>query len=193
MADIQHKNITDPQIHEPKGISAATAGTYYIADGEGSGEWARDAAQGVDSLFQLKVVWNYPKRCPYSSGLYSEAATTCTFTTLSGTPDGVSAQNGTLKIPPGVYSLASPFGWETSDYIPQVFRITAGDVTSDFVEGLTQSPNRSYSGGSMVYSAGNITLSAVGDWNKLSDTSGFQPMCCEGYYGVILTRIKSFD
>lgn len=36
---IQHKSINDPNIHEPKGISTATAGQSYISDGLGSGSW----------------------------------------------------------------------------------------------------------------------------------------------------------
>jgi hypothetical protein len=36
----EHKNITDPNIHEPKGVSVATVGTTYIADGTGSGAWS---------------------------------------------------------------------------------------------------------------------------------------------------------
>lgn len=39
MADIQHVNITDPQIHEPKGASTASSGTVYLANGLGSGAW----------------------------------------------------------------------------------------------------------------------------------------------------------
>jgi len=39
MANIEHKNIPDPNIHEPKGISSATAGEIYVADGAGSGDW----------------------------------------------------------------------------------------------------------------------------------------------------------
>ena len=35
----EHKNLTDPQIHEPKGVSNASAGARYIADGSGSGSW----------------------------------------------------------------------------------------------------------------------------------------------------------
>lgn len=35
--EIQHKDLTDPQLHEPKGISTAAAGQVYIADGLGSG------------------------------------------------------------------------------------------------------------------------------------------------------------
>ena len=36
---VQHSTITDPDIHEPKGISAAAINEIYIADGEGSGAW----------------------------------------------------------------------------------------------------------------------------------------------------------
>lgn len=39
MATTQHKNITDPDIHEAKGVAAAAAGKVYISDGAGSGAW----------------------------------------------------------------------------------------------------------------------------------------------------------
>jgi hypothetical protein len=35
----QHSEISDPDIHEPKGITTAAAGTVYKADGSGSGDW----------------------------------------------------------------------------------------------------------------------------------------------------------
>ena len=39
MAIIAHKNLTDPEIHEPKGISTALANTTYVTNGLGSGTW----------------------------------------------------------------------------------------------------------------------------------------------------------
>ncbi|MCW8888959.1 MAG: hypothetical protein OQK25_07850 [Gammaproteobacteria bacterium] len=39
MADIQHSLITDPNVHEPKGISAAGNKQSYVSDGAGSGAW----------------------------------------------------------------------------------------------------------------------------------------------------------
>ena len=36
----EHKNITDPNNHEPKGASVATIGTVYTSDGAGSGAWS---------------------------------------------------------------------------------------------------------------------------------------------------------
>lgn len=34
-----HASITDPNIHEPKGVSSATAGRVYVSNGSGSGTW----------------------------------------------------------------------------------------------------------------------------------------------------------
>jgi hypothetical protein len=39
MAVPKHDTCTDPQIHEPKGISTARKGEVYVADGSGSGDW----------------------------------------------------------------------------------------------------------------------------------------------------------
>lgn len=49
MADVEHSAITDPDIHEPKGVAAATAGEVYVADGAGSGDWVplQDIYTGV--------------------------------------------------------------------------------------------------------------------------------------------------
>lgn len=39
MANVNHSTLTDPYLHEPKGIGSAGAGTVYVADGAGSGTW----------------------------------------------------------------------------------------------------------------------------------------------------------
>jgi len=36
---VEHDAITDPEIHEPKGVAAASSGQVYIADGSASGDW----------------------------------------------------------------------------------------------------------------------------------------------------------
>jgi hypothetical protein len=35
----EHNTITDPNIHEPKGVASASSGQVYVADGAGSGDW----------------------------------------------------------------------------------------------------------------------------------------------------------
>lgn len=39
MADIEHKDIQDPQLHEPKGVLTANVNEVYHSDGAGSGSW----------------------------------------------------------------------------------------------------------------------------------------------------------
>lgn len=39
MANVNHSTLTDPYLHEPKGVAAATNGSVYYADGAGSGSW----------------------------------------------------------------------------------------------------------------------------------------------------------
>lgn len=39
MANVQHSSLTDPNLHEPKGISTASANQLYLANGSGSGVW----------------------------------------------------------------------------------------------------------------------------------------------------------
>lgn len=43
MADVNHNTLTDPYLHEPKGISTALAGQIYVANGSGSGTWVENS------------------------------------------------------------------------------------------------------------------------------------------------------
>lgn len=48
MAGIAHKDLTDPQIHEPKGASTATAGSTLFSTGNGATEWRAIAVEDLD-------------------------------------------------------------------------------------------------------------------------------------------------
>ena len=39
MANVNHSTLTDPYLHEPKGVATAASGDVYVADGAGSGTW----------------------------------------------------------------------------------------------------------------------------------------------------------
>lgn len=47
MATTLHSSLSDPDLHEPKGVSAATSGQVYVANGSGSGAWTKYAASNV--------------------------------------------------------------------------------------------------------------------------------------------------
>jgi hypothetical protein len=46
----QHSDITDPNIHEPKGASTASVGTVYVSDGAGSGTWGKLDEDNLDTV-----------------------------------------------------------------------------------------------------------------------------------------------
>lgn len=39
MVNVNHSTLTDPYLHEPKGVAAASNGSVYVANGSGSGSW----------------------------------------------------------------------------------------------------------------------------------------------------------
>ena len=39
MANVNHSSLTDPYLHEPKGVASANANEVYVANGSGSGVW----------------------------------------------------------------------------------------------------------------------------------------------------------
>jgi hypothetical protein len=41
MANVNHSTLTDPYLHEPKGVASAGAGAVYVANGSGSGTWKK--------------------------------------------------------------------------------------------------------------------------------------------------------
>lgn len=51
MANVQHNALTDPNIHEPKGISTATEGKVYVANGSGSGTWQLPSGHAHGELY----------------------------------------------------------------------------------------------------------------------------------------------
>ena len=66
MANSAHSTLTGSDLHEPKGVAAATADTVYVADGSGSGTHQRIAAgqintssiKNVNKVFVTHVIDN---------------------------------------------------------------------------------------------------------------------------------------
>lgn len=51
MANVEHSALTDPELHEPKGAAAASAGQIYVADGAASGAFT--TINNKDKVFLL--------------------------------------------------------------------------------------------------------------------------------------------
>src|SRR5690349_1576437 len=55
MANVAHAAMTDPDLHEPKGISSAVSGSIYQANGAGSGSWKLPIQKFLVSLSPSSV------------------------------------------------------------------------------------------------------------------------------------------
>ena len=118
---IEHKDIADPDLHEPKGVSSAAAGSAYISDGAGSGDWktvpdpdgagdkqvfVADGAGGGDFKDVFRMGWED----------YADSATASTPITLTPTDtfvnltnDGLGSNTNTAYALPGIDPL-----WDTT-------------------------------------------------------------------------------
>ena len=67
---IEHSIITDPQIHEPKGVSTAQVKTVYRANGLGSGTWTQLTETDLAYNDKTKNIfgWNDISDSLYTSG-----------------------------------------------------------------------------------------------------------------------------
>ena len=80
MADINHSTITDPYLHEPKGVSSAANGTAYMANGSGSGVWRKVNSyingyipfDSVTPAYQHSVTTTFTPLNPTFSILFAE-------------------------------------------------------------------------------------------------------------------------
>ena len=74
MANVNHSTLTDPYLHEPKGVATASSGEVYIANGSGSGNW-KELSRYVNGFVPFNSA------TPYA---YQHAVTT-TFTPINPT------------------------------------------------------------------------------------------------------------
>lgn len=56
MPDVEHSTLTTTDLHEPKGVAAATSGQVYVADGAGSGAWAFQNQYGAINTLRSDTV-----------------------------------------------------------------------------------------------------------------------------------------
>jgi hypothetical protein len=87
---VEHVSIADPGIHEPKGVSTASSGSVYVANGAGGGSWQKITS----SSFNTSEVDDYIQG-NITDGSYDLG----TYFTVNTVLDDVSAANDTAYIP----------------------------------------------------------------------------------------------
>lgn len=52
-----HKDLTGANLHEPKGVAAASSNSAYFADGSGSGSWRKISADDLGSSIEANTIY----------------------------------------------------------------------------------------------------------------------------------------
>lgn len=95
---IEHKDITGVDVHEPKGIEAASDGTVYKANGLGSGSWANPLV-GINNLNSFQRDLSIDDISTLDSRAYLVVPNNSTLTKLTGILHGaITAANSIVSI-----------------------------------------------------------------------------------------------
>jgi len=95
LANVQHSALTDPNIHEPKGVASAASGKVYVANGSGSGTWKHISGHAYGELYISGGVT--AQTLPASSAT-AKLNPTGEWTTNGSANVTLSAANGTITI-----------------------------------------------------------------------------------------------
>lgn len=140
-----HNTITDPNIHEPKGASTASAGQVYVADGLGSGAWTSESKQAILTieLDDISTASTSYAAVPFSGTIdkiYSvlHGAISGSDAAITTAIDGVSITNGSITVAQsgsaaGDLDSATPSANKT---------VSAGSVVSVATDGASTGAQR---------------------------------------------------
>ena len=99
----EHNILTDPYLHEPKGVSTAAAGLVYQADGAGSGDWVEPHQVLNASLSDISAPSSVYVPVPFGGNVIKivgvlHAAITIANTTLT-VKNAAGVSMGTISVP----------------------------------------------------------------------------------------------
>ena len=100
---IEHVLIEDPDIHEPKGVATAPLGSFYVADGTGSGDWRYTFHFLTLDIADITAVADYYIVSPFAGTIvkiYSviDGTIASANKTLTASIGGVAVTNGAITI-----------------------------------------------------------------------------------------------
>jgi hypothetical protein len=148
VANVQHSALTTTELHEPKGAAAASVDTVYIADGAGSGAWAKNDADNVTVAD--------------AGGFYTGANVEVILQEIGPLTVSLDPQYGEMLITSNVTATSIAV---TNTY----YQVTAGTIAG-IVDGVTFDTDHLVIGSGGIYEL-NCVLTFTG---QVNDTFGFQ-------------------
>lgn len=103
MANVQHSALTDPELHEPKGVATASSEEVYLADGVGSGSWDYPTfvlTASIDDISTAQSKWVVSPYAGTIEKIYSviDAAITTGDATLTFEINGTAVTDGAITV-----------------------------------------------------------------------------------------------
>lgn len=156
---MDHANIPEAGLHEPKGASTAAAGTVYVSDGAGSGSWEDPIPTDLN-----RTGWaNYHD---YASSITPQAISSTTWTRLDN--DGLGTLTDETYLPTGVTSL-----WNSTDNQFDFAELDLGsmvDIRSNII--ITTSAANQYVALRYVLGEGDANEYTIGAFTAHYKTAG---------------------
>lgn len=166
MANVNHSTLTDPYLHEPKGVASAASGAVYIADGAGSGDWTQ-------SHRHVGGFVTFSTGSPYAhSTTTSDSALNPTFTLVDNNGfTGLSSPNARIRYD-GTEDISAAITFTAS-----IQQSSGGDKQVELVI---------YKNGAALAGSRVIATAATGTWNQL--TSAFNTTLSTNDYIEVFTK-----
>ena len=100
---LEHATLSDPNLHEPKGIATANSGKVYVADGAGSGDWSYPSGSRYGEIYINSGVTSQTLS---AASAYSKLNPTGEWTANGFSGVTLDASNGQFTLPTaGTYLL----------------------------------------------------------------------------------------
>jgi len=166
MADIQHRDIADPNIHEPKGVKFAAQNTAYIADGNGSGAWREVLMPGFSVSSEALVVSLSGGMS--GPGLVSSGVFPAGFTALENNAPSIGVYSNYLNITKsGVYLVIPEITVTISQTIPRTDLYLAVNLDTSFSKSTSSKVAVSPIAPTLNLKLNNPTMSIGGQITKM--------------------------
>lgn len=139
MSNVAHSTLTGANLHEPKGVAAATVDKVYVSDGAGSGAWQKITASQLTgtgnpfggNLFHIqhKVASGGGDGSPLSANTWTQRNIN---TVVTNEISGASLTTSTINLPAGTFWIdwRTPYVWgDAVDYFQtRLYNATSGTV-----------------------------------------------------------------
>ena len=137
MANLEHSDLTDPNLHEPKGISAALVDTVYVADGADSGDWKQVPAAALEAAAKpfenMLIIQNRQAMPVLTASTWNSL--NASYQTLTQNDIGATNILSQLTLPSGTYYMQGKQTFRQSSGNTMKLRLWNNTTSASLIDG----------------------------------------------------------